>query len=371
MTPSPNIRSPLTIRTQSQRLFDLVRDNQSPHFILHLDRLDTVADRVITIMQRDYPDGEIPFHSRWRHFEVDRVALLFANLDQTEKLRSQLELAIVSVLLDAGAGDRWRYCDRNGRIWSRSEGLAIASFEMVAQGLISGKATDLSRLTLADLAQGLQVRDDNPIVGLNGRWQLLVKLGDSMAAKSYDRLSDYFEVLFDRETLSAAELLALVLEAFSDIWGGRLGDTWQHSALKGNPDVPFHKLSQWLTYSLMEPFQSFGIEITDLDTMTGLAEYRNGGLFLDLGVLELRDRSVSTTLHLPASELIVEWRALTIILLDQVAVKIRSKLGVSAETLPLVKILQGGTWTAGREIAQERRTAGGPPLLVQSDGTVF
>ena len=369
-----NIRSLLTIRTQSQQLFDFVRDNQSPHFILHLDRLDTVADRVIAIMQRDYPDGKIPFHSRWRHFETDRVALLFTNLDPTEKLRSQLELAIVSVLLDAGAGDRWRYCDRNGKIWSRSEGLAIASFEMVAQGLISGKATDLSRLMLADLANGLQVRDDNPIVGLNGRWQLLVKLGDSMAAKSYGRLSDYFDGLFDRQTLSAAELLALVLDAFADIWVGRLGglgDTWQHSALKGNSYVPFHKLSQWLTYSLMEPFQAFGIEITDLDAMTGLAEYRNGGLFLDLGVLELRDRSVSTTLHSPASELIVEWRALTIILLDQVAVKIRSKLGVSAETLPLVKILQGGTWTAGREIAQERRIAGGPPLWVQSDGTVF
>ena len=366
----PNLRSPLTIRTQSQQLFNRVRDNQSSHFTLHLDRLDSVADRVIAIMQRDYPDGEIPFHSRWRHFEIDRVTLLFANLTPTEKLRSQLELAIVSVLLDAGAGDRWQYRDRHGKIWSRSEGLAIASFEMVAQGLLSGKAADLSQLTLATLAQGLQVRNNNPIVGLDGRWRLLVKLGDSMTAKSYDRLSDYFAPLFDRQTLPAAELLAIVLEEFADIWEG-LGDTWQHSALKGTPYVPFHKLSQWLTYSLMEPLQAFGIEITDLDAMTGLAEYRNGGLFLDLGVLELRDESASTTLHLPDSELIVEWRALTIVLLDQVAVKIRSKLGVSADTLPLVKILQGGTWTAGREIAQERRTAGGPPLRVQSDGTVF
>ena len=153
--------------------------------------------------------------------------------------------------------------------------------------------------------------------------------------------------------------------------GLNLGDTWRHSALQNSPYVPFHKLSQWLTYSLIEPFQTFGIEITDLDTLTGLAEYRNGGLFLDSGVLELRNESASGILHRPGSELIVEWRALTIVLLDQVAVKIRSKLRVSADTSPLVKILQGGTWTAGREIARELRAAGGPPLWVQSDGTVF
>ena len=373
-----NLRSPLTIRTQSQRLFNLVQDNQSPHFTLHLDRLEAVADRVIAIMQRDYPDGEIPFHSRWQHFEADQVTLLFEALEPVEKLQSQLELAIMSVLLDAGAGDRWQYLDSKGNLWNRSEGLAIASFEMFAKGLISGKAADLSQLTLASLAKGLQVRDSNQIVGLDGRWRLLVKLGDSMAARSCDRLSDYFDPLFDRQTLSATELLAIVLEAFGDIWVGRLtidglnlGDTWRHSALRDSPYVPFHKLSQWLTYSLMEPFQAFGIEITDLDTLTGLAEYRNGGLFLDLGVLELRDESALVVLHQPESELIVEWRALTIILLDQVAVKIRSKLGVNADTLPLVKILQGGTWTAGREIARELRIDGGPPLRVQSDGTIF
>ena len=294
----PNLRSPLTIRTQSQRLFDRVQDNQSPHFTLHLDRLDAVADRVIVIMQRDYPDGEIPFHSRWRHFEAEQVVHLFGTLEPVEKLRSQLELAIVSVLLDAGAGDRWQYRDRNGKIWRRSEGLAIASFEMFARGLISGKATDLQKLELAVLSKGLQVRDDNPIVGLNGRWRLLVKLGDSMAARSCDRLSDCFASLFDQKTFSAEALLSIVLEAFADIWverltidGLNLGDTWRHSALQGSPYVPFHKLSQWLTYSLMEPFQAFGIEIMDLDVLTGLAEYRNGGLFLDLGVLELRDES--------------------------------------------------------------------------------
>jgi Protein of unknown function (DUF1688) len=375
---SRNLRSPHSIRSQCQRLFDHVQADRSPHFTLDLTKLDAVADAVIAIMQRDYPTGEIPFHSRWRHFDPDRMSHFFSTLDPIEKLRSQLELAIVSVLLDAGAGDRWHYQDQCRKIWDRSEGLAIASFELFEQGVISGRAQDLQALDRSTLATGLQIRDDNPIVGLDGRWQLLVKLGKQMEARSIDRLSDFFSGLFSRETVSAEELLTIVLEDFSDIWGGRLtldglnlGDTWLHSALGSDPYVPFHKLSQWLTYSLMEPFQDFGIAITDLEVLTGLAEYRNGGLFLDWEVLCLRDPAVLTQLHLPESELIVEWRALTIVLLDQVANRIRSKLQVTAETLPLVKILQGGTWTAGREMARTLRSNGGPPIQVQSDGTVF
>jgi hypothetical protein len=68
---------------------------------------------------------------------------------------------------------------------------------------------------------------------------------------------------------------------------------------------------------------------------------------------------------------VVEWRALTVILLDELAHSIRVKLGRNAETLPLVKVLEGGTWAAGRRIARERRADGGPPLTIVSDGTVF
>ena len=375
-----DLRSPHTIRKQSKRIFDVVQAERSAQFTLHLDRLEVVADYVMAVMEQDYPDGEIPFHSRWRHFETDRVTALFASLSPIEKLRAQLELAIVSVLVDAGAGDRWHYCDQNSGSWSRSEGLAIASFDLFARGIISGKASNLRTLTKSALSEGLQVRDDNPLVGLDGRWQLLVKLGEQMAARSIDQLSDYFAHLFDRQALSASDLLAIVLAEFSEIWVGHttidgvnLGDTWRHSALRDSdcPYVPFHKLSQWVTYSLMEPFQEFGIEIIELDAMTGLAEYRNGGLFLDLGVLQLRNEAIAMDVHRPDSELIVEWRALTIVLLDELAARIRSTLQVSAEELPLVKILQGGTWTAGRKIARSKRMNGGPPLQVQSDGTVF
>lgn len=57
---------------------------------------------------------------------------------------------------------------------------------------------------------------------------------------------------------------------------------------------------------------------------------------------------------------------------DEVAKLVREKLGASEKDLPLVKVLEGGTWTAGRRIAKERRPdTAGPPIVIISDGTVF
>ena len=50
---------------------------------------------------------------------------------------------------------------------------------------------------------------------------------------------------------------------------------------------------------------------------------------------------------------------------------VRAELGVTAEAFPLARVLEGGTWAAGRRIAAERREGGGPPLTIDSDGTVF
>jgi hypothetical protein len=135
--------------------------------------------------------------------------------------------------------------------------------------------------------------------------------------------------------------------------------------------VPLHKLSQWLTYSLIEPLQQAGFTVTDIDGLTGLAEYRNGGLFVDGGVLVLRNNEDATRAHQVDSALVVEWRALTVALLDRLALAVRTKLNKKAAALPLAKILQGGTWAAGRELAFARRADGSPPIKVISYGTVF
>lgn len=111
--------------------------------------------------------------------------------------------------------------------------------------------------------------------------------------------------------------------------------------------VPFHKLTQWLAYSLIVPLQTYlELTIEGLEDMTGLPEYRNGtfskqffevysavltsflwtgGLFVDFSVLKLRQETVasaylrgegvSTPRFLPSHPAIVEWRAMTVILL--------------------------------------------------------
>ncbi|PON12920.1 hypothetical protein C2W62_37090 [Candidatus Entotheonella serta] len=154
-----------------------------------------------------------------------------------------------------------------------------------------------------------------------------------------------------------------------------MGDVWPHPQAGGEGLsaglIPLHKLSQWLTYSLIEPLEDAGLHVVGVNDLTGLAEYRNGGLFIDRGVLRCKHVDMQLRAHRPDAELIIEWRALTIALLDLLADRLRVRWDVSPETMPLVKILEGGTWRAGRQIASELRLGGGPPLQIVSDGTVF
>jgi hypothetical protein len=182
----------------------------------------------------------------------------------------------------------------------------------------------------------------------------------------------------DDATLPAPELFALLLDLLAPIWPGRidlggfnLGDVWLHPALPGDGLIPFHQLTQWVSYSLVEPLEAADFTIIDLEQLTGLPEYRNGGLFIDLGVLRPLDAEFLQQEHAVDSDLVVEWRALTVCLLDQLAEQIRQRLEVETHQLPLVRILQGGTWAAGRKIAAECRPEGNPPINILSDGTVF
>jgi hypothetical protein len=245
---------------------------------------------------------------------------------------------------------------------------------------------------VADLERGLQVSDRNPLVGLEGRVDLLRRLGTLVASRPdvfgrHDTprpggLLDRLVMQADNRQLPAPTILCELLQQLGPIWPSRLtlggialGDCWNHPALTTNDAtsglMPLHKLSQWLAYSLIEPLQTAGIRVTDIDGLTGLAEYRNGGLFIDAGVLAFRDAEDASREHEIASALVVEWRALTVALLDRVADGIRQRLGLDATSLPLAKVLEGGTWAAGRRLARERRADASPPVKVISDGTVF
>ncbi|MEO8154364.1 MAG: URC4/urg3 family protein [Rhizobacter sp.] len=403
------LRSTATIRERCKNILRAVEEGRSRHFTLNRGQLAEVARRVEHVTRQNYPSLRIPYHSRWRHFEaggVDRKAELDAQIasrDPAAQARARIDLTLVSVLLDAGAGPQWRYAEaKSGRVFTRSEGLGVASFRAFMQGGFSSDAGDpfrvdaasLRRIDAATLAEMFQVRSDNPLVGLDGRVALLQRLGDSMRAQPeifgadarpgglFDALTHPGQTGHETARLAAPRLLQALLDHLSPIWltgsalsGIPLGDCWPHPLAGGSGLtagwVPFHKLSQWLTYSLLEPFEWAGITLTDIDGLTGLPEYRNGGLLLDARVIVPRDASFSTRSYTVADEAIVEWRALTVALIDELAPLVRERLNKSAIEMPLACILEGGTWAAGRDIAKTLREGGSPPLKIESDGTVF
>ncbi len=404
MRPDPAVAALLgagAVRERCHELLAACERNALPHFVLDAQRLAVTADYVADEVRRNYPSLDIPFHSRWRHFEaggMDRVAPLLAGIDGAERARIRFDLAVTSVLLDAGAGTVWRWRDPDtGVELARSEGLGVASLHLFASGALSSDpgqplradAGGLSRLTAETVSRGFQAGDGNPLAGLDGRVALLHALGDALRAHpewfgdAPARPGHLFDFLTaDRVSVPLGDVLYAVLHGLGAIWPGRialegvnLGDVWRHSALERDDAthglVPFHKLSQWLAYSLVEPMLEAGVDVTGIDALTGLAEYRNGGLFVDLGVLALRDPGAAAPPLAVDSELVVEWRALTVALLDRLAPLVWERLGLARDPPPLVVMLEGGTWSAGRRIAAERRPGGGPPLEVASDGTVF
>merc|ERR1711907_566329 len=188
-----------------------------------------------------------------------------------------------------------------------SEGLAVASFDMFRKGMFSldGKhtvdAAGLLSMDIPQLADGFQVDTTNPIAGLGGRLAILHRLGVALQTNhEIFQRGDSFrpgnildhvlrQTLENSGALQDSRVSMRVLwkavveglgEVFPDPSGKKIGDCWHHSSL-GPIDtqdsmVPFHKLCQWLTYSLIEPFSSFGIKFVDTYLLTGLAEYRNG-----------------------------------------------------------------------------------------------
>jgi hypothetical protein len=394
------LRTPLAIRVRAANVLEAGMLGELRHFTIDRSRVDVVADRVISVTREAYPALRIPVHGRLGHFRAGKIDRVTPIVDVTgggqAAAEALIDLVVVSVLLDAGAGDAWKYREAaTGQDFNRSEGLGVASLRAFEAGLFSADgllpmrvdAAALRGIEDADLARAFQVTDGNPLVGLGGRAALMRRLGDVIDANPAlfpgGRPSGMLHALKARgPELRAADLLHELLIGLAEIWPGRLalggtnlGDVWYHGAAGGSGPstglMPFHKLSQWMAYSLFEPLELGGLHVVQPGALTGLPEYRNGGLLVDLGVIVPRYDGVTREVHQVGDEVIVEWRALTVALLDWVADAVRQKLEVSAEQLPLARILEGGTWAAGRQVARERRAGGGPPIRVESDGTVF
>lgn len=399
--------SPKAIRERTKQIFDLSCEGKT-HFEYHSEKLKATVDHVLSVIKKNYPDLNIPFHSRWGHFKVgpswekkiDRVKKLderLSNLDPKERARTKLDLVVTSVLLDAGAGAQWKFFEKETeQSFSRSEGLGVASFYMFLSGVMSSDKKSLradkeglKTITVDDLNTAFQVSEKNPLVGVEGRVLLLNNLAKALENKTIfkdGRPGNILDYLIEKYgegcVIPASAVLRAVLDGLGPIWPGRLeangvnlGDIWQHSLLGTKNSfealVPFHKLSQWMTYSLIEPIMEAGVQVEGVEELTGLAEYRNGGLLLDSGLVTMRNLENLKQAWTPDSELIIEWRAMTIYLLDQIGEEVQKELGKTSKEFPLAKVLEGGTWWAGRFLAMEKRPSGDPPIMIKSDGTVF
>ncbi|RSM16651.1 hypothetical protein CEP52_000372 [Fusarium oligoseptatum] len=412
------------IRERAKIVGDVAKAGKLSHFDLHEEKLDEVVDFVASVIKRDFgPDRfhTIPPHGRWQHFEVGNVPRITNIMDKweeegcdvTEKTRRLIDLFFVSVLLDAGAGDDWRYKEPGSdQVYERSEGIAVASLDMFNSLAFTTDTTPtvngngLKQLDTDKLAQGFQVSDSNPMLGVDSRAALLRSLGQSLldhpdvfgAEGRPGNLVDYLvKTAGESSNLDILVLWDILQTLLIPIWpkdrtvvgGTAIGDAWPLSTLRtgGQSDAaadniqPFHKLTQWLTYSLMVPFQRvLGMQWTNADSLTALPEYRNGGLFVDLGVLTLKKETLDRGLQASGGELplfeagddtIVEWRALTLVLIDKLYTKIQSRMGDGVQ-LSMAQLLEAGTWKSGREVAAQRRPkTKSSPIIIKSDGTVF
>lgn len=393
------------VRERAEELLDLGERDALEHFAIDGSRLDPAARLVAEVTRERYPDLRIPLHSRWRHLDGPDGAGLWSalagesGLAGAERARSAVELAVVSVLLDAGAGPGWRYRDeRAGRELGRSEGLAAAAFDLYRRGALSSDpgqplradANALGRMDRAAFTRAFQVGEHNPLPGVAGRVRCLRALGRAVAARpEFERwttgppgdggrrlghLFDHVRAHAPEGRIPASDLFRIVLTALRGVIGRALGDVWPHPGIRrpGPTDrlLPLHKLFQWLAWSLIEPLAEGGVAVTGTHALTGLAEYRNGGLLLDTGVIAPR-RPLPERALPPGDPIVVEWRGLTVALLDRLRPRVARTLGLADRDFSLGQLLEGGGWPAGRRIAEELREGGAPPLRTLSDGTLF
>ncbi|KZF23829.1 DUF1688-domain-containing protein [Xylona heveae TC161] len=431
-SPFEYLSSLKAVRDRSTVVYEAAERGETANFDLHKEKLDEAADYVANLILDSFSPAQfdqIPPHGRWQHFEVEgqpRLGQLLEQwqkqgVDSTECTRRLIDIFTVSVLLDAGSGDFWKFTEPStGLEIRRSEGLAVASFYMFKDGAFSsGSGEDafrvdgagLKKITPESLAIGMQSSPENPLTGVQGRADLLKCLGDSLLSNPeifgpQGRPGNLVDHLLSKQkdsSLDVAALWSALQILLLPIWpkdrtcieGQPIGDAWPLSTLekiaasKGERKPydniqPFHKLTQWLAYSLMVPFvRLLGLKWAGNGLLTGLPEYRNGGLFVDLGVISLKKDALERgcqksgqdlPLFSPSDDVIVEWRALTVSLLDRLHPMVNARLAQKGATveLSLAQVLEAGSWKAGRTLAAKYRPSSkSSPILIESDGTLF
>ncbi|CAI7625438.1 unnamed protein product [Penicillium manginii] len=411
------------VRERAHRVLEAAEQDNLTHFSYFPDLMPGVADYVADIINRDFGPNrfqEIPPHGRWQHFDiggVPRVEKLIngwksAGHDETEITRRLIDLFFVAVLLDAGAGDVWKFTEPDtGNEYGRSEGIAVAALYMFKAGTFSDSADSGGNKNEAvDGKKHFQITAENEIISDISRVSLLQSVGQSLLNLpeifgDKGRPGNIVDYLLanrkDGENLNYEVLWSVLQKTLLPAWpknrtqisGVPIGDAWPLQTLErlnsgrqtqnGALNIqPFHKLTQWLAYSLSVPFiRVLGLDWDNIDQGTGLPEYRNGGLFVDLGVLKLKENVLKegkknseedTPSFDATSDVIVEWRSMTVALLDTLHKLIADRFALQGVRISMAQMLEAGTWKGGRELAAKYRPeTKSSPIVIQGDGTLF
>ncbi|KAI0178395.1 hypothetical protein BJ166DRAFT_50097 [Pestalotiopsis sp. NC0098] len=420
------------VRERSRLVLQAAKEGALNSFDYDEPRMNEVSKVVIDIIKRDFgPDryAEIPPHGRWQHFNVggvDRIGSLLSQWsaegcdDKLEQTRRLLDLFFVSVLVDAGVGDKWTFAEpgSEGRVYGRSEGTAVASLYMFKAGCFSSDKSKphsvdsaaLQGITEELFSEQFQITAENPMVGVSSRVKLWNAVGQQLgngpqifgAQGRPGSMVDYLiKTAKEPNTLDYTDLWSVLQGVLIPSWpkerthlsGNPIGDAWplkvlaDRAAAKGDTSeaaaiAPFHKLTQWLGYSLLIPLtRVLGITVINDDLGTGLPEYRNGGLFYDLGALRLKPAVLEAgrrasgqdlPLYPATGDTVVEWRAMTVALLDELHRLVSEHFEKEGVKLNLAQMLEAGSWLGGRELAAKLRPeTKSSPILFEGDGTLF
>jgi len=366
-TAGDELRTTAAIRSRAGQLLKRARAGESQWFIVDDGFRETAAQAIVKASHHWH--GRI--NSLWRHFEaggVDRrkqIEEQMSGLKAAQKAHTLLDLAIVGALLGDGDGVAdWKYIDTaSGKTFAGAEGLALATFHAFTAGLFSSDAKrplqadseGLRALVTAHLAEAFQISDRNRLGGMEDRAVLLRRLGEVIAEQpevfgdEIQRPGGMFDMLVSplgpeepphTADITAHSILSQLLRSLSGIWpvgnaigGVPLGDCWRHPAVRGpgltDGWMPFHERSQWMTYSMLEPFEWCGVKVLGVQLLTALPDERTCRFLVDKGVLRLRDESAAAVWK-PGDEFTVEWRALTVALMDDVA---------DAARMPLARVV--------------------------------
>ncbi len=270
----------------------------------------------------------------------------------------------------------------------------MASLRAMQEGLFSADprkpwradAAALASLSAARLGEAFQHGPQNPLARAGGQGLAAApprrrRRGPARTCSARRPGSAISTISGSRSATicRAPEMLRLLLHAFGPIWPGRLllggvplGDCGRHRAVPGDGIRAVSQaqpMARLFADRAARRCRVHRHRHRRADRPRRIPQRRS--VHRHRGHRRRATPSCRADALDPFAEEIVEWRALTIALLDRLAEQVRQLLGVAPSAFPLARVLEGGSWAAGREIAAERRPDGAPPLLIASDGTVF